>query len=170
MKVILFVLTLMLSQSIAAFDYKGIELGKTYSLEEIREKIGVECGAGSEGMQVCNGSASFASEAAQINIVLNKVNSVQRIALTLSPSAFEEIARLLKDKFGRPAKVEASKIQNRFGAQYTQLIHTWRKKGELELIYTKYAGGLETSYLHFSTKDDRQLLYGASISTRKKDM
>jgi hypothetical protein len=151
-----------------ALDFKGIAVGEPATAELVLDKLGVKCGAGASGMQVCNGAVTIARESAKMNLVINAAGIVQRIDLSLSPQAFEVVAPLLIEKFGPPAKTDRSEVQNRLGAKYEQVIHLWRE-GDAEALYRRYAGSLDSSSLYFSTKEDRDLL-SKRTATRRGDI
>lgn len=141
-----------------AFDFKGVIVGGLATPADIRERLGVDCGDGYEGMQVCNGYVTVAKEPASMNLVISPKGIVQRINLSISPDVFEEIASELIRKFGKPTSTDRSTVQNRMGAKYLQVIYLWRKKDGTQIIYSKYSGSLDESTLNFSTKEDRDML------------
>ena len=149
-------MALVLPLQAIAFDFKGIVLGGPATPAQVNDKLGVSCGTGISGTQVCNGSVSIARENAKMNLLINASGIVQRIDLSLSPSSFDVIAPLLIEKFGPPAKTDRSEVQNRLGAKFEQVIHLWRD-GEAEVQYRKFAGTVDASSLYFSTKEDREL-------------
>lgn len=153
----LFVSLLLLSASAIALDFKGITIGAPATSEQVLEKLGVKCGAGVNEIQVCNGTVTIARESARMNLVINASGIIQRIALSLSPKAFDIVAPLLIEKFGPPTKTDRSELQNRLGAKFDQVVHFWRE-GDAEVVYRKYEGSIDSSSLYFSTKEDRDLL------------
>lgn len=152
-----------------AFDFKGIAIGALTTPEQINEKLGVKCGAGIEGRQICNGVVTVGREAARMNLVIDKVGIVQRINLSMAPASFDVVAPLLIEKFGLPTSTKTGDLQNRMGAKFEQITHLWQGPGELEVFYTKYAGSIDASTLNFSTKQDRDML-GAGRENRKGDI
>jgi hypothetical protein len=146
-----------LSFSAYGFDFKGVVLGGEATPEYIKEKLGVDCGEGAYGTQVCNGDVTIALEAATMNLVISKTGHVQRIVLSLSPDSFDIVSLELSKKFGRP-KISTSVVQNRMGAKYKQIELTWSSKLGGSVIYSKYPVSLERSYLSFRTKEDEKFL------------
>lgn len=140
------------------FDFKGITVGGAATPRDVQERLGVTCGEGYEEMQICNGDVTVAREPASMNLVISPKGIVQRIALTLSPDAFDEVAPELMRKFGKPASTSHTTVQNRMGAKYPQIVHLWSAKDGTQVLYMKYAGTLERSTLNFSTKADRAML------------
>ncbi len=61
-------------------------------------------------MQVCNGDITIAREPASMNLVISPKGIVQRIALTLSPDVFDEVAPELIRKFGKPTSKSCEQI------------------------------------------------------------
>jgi len=152
-----------------AFDFKGITIGGAATPAQIQERLGVTCGEGLPGWQVCNGDVSVAREPATMNLVISPKGIVQRIRLSLSPDAFDEVAPELIRKFGNPTSTSQSVVQNRMGAKYEQIIHLWADKNGTQVLYMKYAGTLDSSTLYFSTKADRALR-GKQKENRKDDI
>ena len=153
-------ITLVLSSQCWAFDFKGVVIGAAATPEDIYQHLGVSCGEGHEGMQVCNGEVTIAHEPASMNLVISPQGVVQRIALTLAPAAFDEVAPVLIKKFEKPAGIDQSVVQNRMGAKFSQTVYLWAGKGGIQLRYARYSGSLDRSTLDFSTRADRVLLQG----------
>src|SRR5215471_924305 len=162
-------LLLVISPAAFAFDFKGFTIGAPAKPEEVKEKLGVKCGLGSGGSQVCNGRVTVGKEPAQMNMVINPSGIIQRIRLSLSPNAFEIIAPLLTEKFGAPTKTERGEVQNRMGAKFDQTSMLWRGENGVEVIYQKYTGSLDSSSLYFSTAEDRELMLN-SRGDRRGDL
>jgi hypothetical protein len=166
----LFTLLLMsLMVSSWAFDFKGVAIGSAATPAQIQERLGVKCGKGHEGSHVCNGNVTVAREPASMNLVIGSKGIVERIALTLSPEAFDEVSPELIRKFGNPTSTSRSVIQNRMGAKYSQVIHLWKAKDGTEVFYMKYVGSLDISAINFSTEADRALL-GKNKKNRDGDL
>ncbi len=160
MRVALVYAVFFLSSQCWAFDFKGVVVGAFATPDDIYRRLGVSCGEGYEGVQVCNGEVTIAHEPASMNLVISPKGIVQRIALTLSPDAFDDVAPELIQKFGEPTRVTHSIVQNRMGAKYPQTVYLWSGKGGIQMLYMKYSGTLDRSTLDFSTKADRVLLQG----------
>jgi hypothetical protein len=139
----------------SAYDFKGVEVGKPATPALIKEKLGVECGAGYAGIQVCNGLVTVAREPAKMNLVIDKDGIVQRIHLMLEPSAFETIAPLLVKKFGSPTTTKRDVVQNRMGAKFDQVDHYWINDRGEAMSYGKYGATLDSSSPYIGTKADR---------------
>ena len=144
-----------------SFDFKGIKLGAASTVTEVQEKTGVICGSGvdPEKTSVCNGDTTIAREPAYMNLLIND-GIVQRIDFTLSSDSFDIVAPELIKKFGKPTRVRHSVVQNRMGAKYPQVEYLWSSKDGREVRYEKYYFNLDKSNLNFSTKADREMLYG----------
>nr|MDP2192029.1 hypothetical protein [Rhodoferax sp.] len=157
----IFVLLLLVTTNAYSFEFKGVRVGAKSSVAEVQERLGVACGVGHADMQVCNGHVTVAEEPATVNLVLSPTGIVQRISLRLSSDPFEQVAAALAEKYGRPSRILRSAVQNAFGARYQQVEHVWLRSGGLQLEYSKFAGTVDQSEIHFSTKADRDLLSGA---------
>jgi hypothetical protein len=169
MRLLLILAILLACSQTFAFDFKGVAVGRSATASDIKEKLGVNCGEGYENMQVCNGDVTIAHAPAAMNLVISPKGIVERIALTISPDAFDEIAPELVRKFGKPTTITRSTVQNRMGAKYPQIRYLWAAKDGAEVLYIKYASTLDRSTLNFSTKADRTRLKKESID-RKGDM
>lgn len=140
------------------FDFKGISIGQPSTPTQVEEKLGVRCGAGASGMQVCNGNVTIARESASMNLVINANGVVRRINLSLSPKSFDIVAPLLIDKFGPPSSTKNDVIQNRMGAKFEQVTHMWTDEDGNIVWYARYAGAIDKSLLSFTSKEERDLL------------
>lgn len=169
MRTVIMLALVLISQQIWAFDFKGVKLGGASTPNEIHELLGVNCGEGYQGLKVCNGTVTVAREDASMNLVISQKGIVQRIELTLSPDVFDDVAPELIRKFGKPSNITRSTVQNRMGAKYPQVIYSWKAKDGGEVVYTKYAGRLDWSFLNFSTKADRDML-GKDKENRRGDI
>jgi len=167
MRSVQFLLALLLIPvTVFAFDFKGVALGAPVTPDQILEKLGVRCGAGIVGTQVCNGGVTIARESATLNLVIGTEGNVRRIDLTLSPQSFDVVAPLMIEKFGTPTKTTRSELQTRMGVKVDQITHWWRNDAEFEVSYRKYAGTLDSSNLYFSTKEDREILSKPRVNRR----
>ena len=152
-------IALLLLPSVAlGFDFKGIAIGAPATPEQVQEKLGVRCGAGADGKQVCNGNVTIAQERSYMILVISAQGVVQRIFLSLSPEAFDIVAPLLLEKFGPAASTSRSQVQNRMGAKFDQVIHLWKDEQENQVFYSRYSGTVDKSVLSFTTKEDRGML------------
>lgn len=155
--------------SASAFDFKGIELGAPSTPNVISEKLGVSCGEGAKGMQICNGSVTIAKESATMNLVISHSGIVQRIALTLPSETFDVVSEAMVEKFGKPDQDMRSELQNGFGAKFTQRTLFWLKKDGRGLMYSRYGKDVKTSSIYFGTKEDVEMLR-APKENRKSDL
>ncbi len=103
-----------------------------------------------------------------MNLVISATGVVQRIQLTLPPRSFDTVAPQLIQKFGPAAKTVHEEVQNAMGAKFDQVMLLWRD-GDNEVMYSKYAGSVDSSSLYFCTGEDRALL-GDSDADRRKDL
>jgi hypothetical protein len=158
MRIILALLCLAVINPAIAFDFKGIAVGKTASTSDVTSKLGVECGTGSVGRQICNGEVTIARESASMNLVIGPNGIVDRINLELSPESFDAVAPELIRKFGKPTSTSKSTVQNRMGARYPQVVYLWSARDGTQVIYSKYTISLDKSSLNFSTKSERDFI------------
>lgn len=147
----------------AHYDFKGVQIGAPATAEMIKARLGVECGAGAPGMQICNGDVTVAKERATLNLVIGKTGEVQRIHLLLDSDSFDLVEPELIRKFGSPTTVEHPKLQNAMGASFQQTRDVWIGANGVQVAFERYAGSIDSSSLYFSTEADRRLLSGADV-------
>lgn len=141
-----------------AYDFKGLALGEQITPKELKDRLGIRCGKGSNGVQVCNGVTTVAGFSTTANIVIGADGKLRRVMLSPRPDAFEDIARELVGKFGEPESHETSTAQNGFGAQYQQVEYVWKDGAGSQIQFRKYAGNVRSSMLYFGTAEDQQIL------------
>lgn len=139
-----------------AYDFKGIEIGTPADLPLINETISAPCEPGLN-LLVCNGLTTVAGWPARANIVVAMDGIVQRIELTFGSDMFSKVEFAALAKFDKPTATEQSELQNRMGATFAQIEHTWRDKDGNVVILKKYAGTLDESSLYFGSPADLQL-------------
>ncbi|TAM72324.1 hypothetical protein EPN44_16030 [bacterium] len=146
-----------------SYDFKGVQIGAPATPEMIRDRLGIECGAGAPGMLVCNGNVTIAKERASMNLVIGRTGEVQRIHLSLKPDQFDLVEPELIRKFGPPARVERPAVQNAMGATFQQTRDVWIGTNGVRVVFERYAGSIDSSSLYFSTEADRRLMSGADV-------
>lgn len=151
------------------YDFKGVQIGAPATPELIKERLGVACGAGAPGMQICNGNVTIAKERATMNLVIGNTGEVQRIHLSLQPDSFDLVEPELIRKFGAPTRVERPEVQNAMGATFQQTTDIWVGSNGVRVVFERYAGSIDSSSLYFSTEADRRLMSGADID-RSNDL
>lgn len=139
------------------FDFKGVYLDQPATPAEIKSKLGVDCGAGRPGFQICNGRVTVAGRNADMNLVIGQSGKVQRIALTFDTSSFNAVENALMQKFGAP-KVEIGQVQNRMGAKYDDRTDVWGEAPGPTVRLSQHAGSLDEASLRFWTEEDRVML------------
>ncbi|WP_027142925.1 hypothetical protein [Mesorhizobium sp. WSM3626] len=134
------------------FDFKGVVLGEVATPEFIKRKLGADCGAGANGVQVCNGGVTIAQAPAAMNLVIGKTGRVVRILLQFNSDDYANVEQALSAKFGAPT-VHRSVIQNGSGAQFDQIQSYWGDD-EASVTLHRYAGTVRQSLVYFSTAED----------------
>jgi len=120
--------------------------------------LGFGCGAGSQGMQVCNGSVRIGSTTtASANVVISADGILQRIDLTIPTSSFDKVAPALVEKYGPPDRESSPTLQNGFGVQFQQTQLEWKAKSGVALLALRYDGSVTDSLVSFTTRSDRLL-------------
>lgn len=159
------VLAALLSTAASArnYDFKGVQIGTMATPQMIKDRLGVECGAGAPGMQICNGNVTIAKEPADLNLVIGSNGQVQRILLSLQPGSFDLIEHELMRKFGAPTRRESPSVQNRMGATFQQIRDIWMGDNGVKMVFERYTGSIDNSTLYFSTEADRRLMSGTDV-------
>lgn len=117
--------SLIFSGDAAAYDFKGVHVGQPATPESIREALGVSCGEGYPGSQVCNGTQTIAGAVARMNLVIGVSGNVQRIMLVFPSQDYGHVEAAMLEKFGPPTEREESVVQNRLGATFDQVHSHW---------------------------------------------
>ena len=145
----------------------GVGLGTgnvtcTVSAKKYQEMQRVKCGAGGNGMQICNGTTTIADQLTMVNLVIGTDGTIQRIHLTFIDLSYDDVHQALVAKFGAAQKVSHPTLQNGFGATFLQEESLWAGAKGAQLLLQKYAGDVDHSDAYFSTQADRDLMTGAS--------
>ncbi|MND44810.1 hypothetical protein D3C80_356590 [compost metagenome] len=135
------------------FDFKGIVVGAPATLRTIKQKLGVDCGAGYAGMQVCNGTVTIAGVIADMNLVISKTGKVQRISLSFSSKFYEQVEDAMFKKFGKPGVNQTSEVQNGYGAKFIQRELLWGDTPNT-VVMMKYANKVTDSFIMFSSAEE----------------
>ena len=171
------------SASATAFDFKGLVLGAATTSSEVDSHLNtgcksaiegraclegekvlyeagrVQCGAGVDGMTVCNGYTTILGSSARINVVINSKDTLDRIWLTdIEAANFEAIRQQLVAKFDAPKSTATPTVG--FGATFRQTEVTWANTAQDEVALLRYAGDVIHSSLLFTTAEDRVRLWG----------
>lgn len=161
-----------------SLEFKGLQLGQVTTPSQVEEKlktdeaqklcgrsegpcadlVNVACGAGNSGIQVCNGKTTITGSQADVNVVIGADGRLQRIFLTFSNYAYDDVHDALLKKFGKPSSVKRYGVQNGFGAQFAQVDTIWLRPGGLKLRLSRYGASTDDSVVYFSTKADDEML------------
>jgi hypothetical protein len=128
--------------------------------KKLQEMRRLKCGAGGDGMQVCNGTTTIAGSLAEVNVVIGSDGTLQRIHLTLSDLGYDDVEQALISKFGTAQRVSHPTLQNGFGATFRQEESLWIGANSTQLLLNKYAGDTGHGDVYFSTQQDRDLMTG----------
>lgn len=139
------------------FDFKGVFVGAHATPYLIQQKLGVECGLGAAGMQVCNGSVTVADVPTDMNLVINANGNVQRIKLRFNSMFFSVVETAMLNKFGKPKGVDNSVVQNGYGANFQQRVMIWGNAPK-SLTLMKYASNVSQSVAYFSSAEEAKSL------------
>jgi hypothetical protein len=93
-----------------------------------------------------------------MNLVFGGDGVVQRILLEFDSNSFPEVEAAVLHKFGTPSSTVRGDIQNRLGATFHDVLHTWSAKDGAAVGLHRYAGSVSSSTLYFSIERDRRML------------
>jgi hypothetical protein len=124
--------TVLFSAHAGAADFKGIELGKVYSSDEIKAKAGydMQFGLGNsiKCMTFCSGQVKLANGLARADFFTNSDDgAIASIDVTINEVDFIDIEKQLKSKYGKPTSTGHQVLQNAFGAKIVNTIDEWRE-------------------------------------------
>jgi len=166
-------------------EFKGLQLGQVTAPSEVVKQlrtdeaqklcgradgpcadlVNISCGAGNDGIQVCNGKTTIVGNMADLNAVIGADGRLQRIFLTFSNDSYDEVHSALLQKYGKPSSVKKYRVQNGFGAQFVQVDTIWRRAGGLKLRLSLYGASTDDSVVYFSTKADDDMLKSSGDSS-----
>lgn len=149
---IILVLGMFASLNAHAFDFKGVELGASVSPNEITEKLGIKCGAGLNGIQVCSGRVTIAKASAFMILNISEMGKVYKIVMSFDSLNFEDVQDALVKKFGEPSSSDHSTIHNRAGATFNQTSDVWIDGGN-KVTLERYGSTVTKSFLEFLTPE-----------------
>jgi len=158
-------------------EFKGLQLGEITTSSQVEtqlksdealkicgqsegqcaDSVNVSCGAGNDGIQVCNGKTTITGSQTDVNVVIGADGRLQRIFLTFSNDSYDEVHDALLQKYGKPSSVKKYRVQNGFGAQFVQVDTIWRRAGGLKLRLSRYGASTDDSVVYFSTKADDEM-------------
>jgi hypothetical protein len=130
-----------------SFDFKGIALGARPPTAEIERQLGIKCSK-SDGDQACYGTSTMMSLPATVSVDI-LAGSVARMDVFFNRILFDEAAKSLKEKYGRPFRQQSAMI-------------VWRnKRGDLVI--------LERSGLLSYSSIEHQQANAEAVKKLKKD-
>lgn len=151
------------------FDFRGFTLGTKVTPEQVTDalaickpnseciypkQVNLKCGEGANNWQVCNGFVFAADVLMRTNIVIGADGQLQRIWLTFSSLSYDEILQAMKAKFGPPTTTQNGRVQNGFGAKFSQVTSTWKRKNQSVVLH-KIGGALDESSIYMGTAADQ---------------
>lgn len=140
-----------------AFDFKGVEPGTRVTPTELHGKLslrGFDClpDANGSGDNVCHGKVNIGDAEATAWCFIGKDGTLNAITVLFAPDDFAPIAKALTEKFGKPAKTDNSKVQNRMGAKFDQIEIAWTNAAQEATLSRYYGGKLDRSGFDIVTK------------------
>jgi hypothetical protein len=116
----------------SATDFKGIELGQSYTNEELQAKAGYDLGYGL-GNSVkcviktyCSGQVHIGNGLGEINFTKAADGTMAGINVSIYADDFATVDALVKEKYGKPTSAVRIPMQNAFGAKVVNLMEDWK--------------------------------------------
>lgn len=134
-----------------AFDFKGIELGKPSTYENVSNTLLIQCHDEPSGAVWCSGKTTIVGDEAKAHVSINDKKIVETISVKFNPDSFENIASGLTKKYGK-AKVKNSTVTTRMGVSYNQVSMTWETKTSV-MILDKYNKTIDEGSLFMVTNE-----------------
>lgn len=138
MKIIIIILLFAASTVSYAFDFKGIEVGKSSSNDEVSKILMIQCTDDISGKVICTGPLTIVGDDAYGYIDLNKDKIVSSIWIKFKPNTFNEISEALIKKYGPPITTNST-ISNAMGATFDQVEMNWKNENSI-MTLQKYSG------------------------------
>jgi hypothetical protein len=145
------------SVNAGAFELKGLVLGSPTTPDAVHQAMGVKCGEGANGMQVCNGPSSIGGVSGYANIVINAKGTLQRISFSFDSGSFFPLAEAFEEKYGKHATRRLA-MQNGFGAKIDSVEKIWSKKDGRRIELEENSGRIGKALALFTTQEDRGLI------------
>jgi hypothetical protein len=136
-----------------ALEFKGIEIGKKTTVQEVQDKLG---GTFSWGRTSFRGQSTIGGEAAEISINLDENSAVKSIFIRLEPRQFAKVAEALKGKYKAP-KIEREVLQTAFGVNVENISMSWTVERGCEVFAEKYSGSIDKSLVLYHCDSDKDI-------------
>lgn len=78
----------------------------------------------------------------KLSLEFDKESKLEKVVMMIDPDVFEPLFEVFKKKYGEPAKVNESEIQNRMGATFNQVVAMWIDEARA-IQLNKYAGQID---------------------------
>ncbi|MFM0158537.1 MULTISPECIES: hypothetical protein [Paraburkholderia] len=137
-------------------ELDGLTVGQAATADAVQVSLGVTCGEGYQGTQVCNGITSYADHPAEANVVIGADGVVDRIFLTIDHDSYEDTVKALRRKFGPPRSSAHPVVQNEFGASFQQEQLVWYGARGTQLYASRYATDIDHATILLTTKRGRE--------------
>ena len=151
-------------------EFKGLQIGKMVSREEVKEATGIACEDGHETISVCNGRVSIATVGGMANIVLSRAGVLERVAISIDSEDFDGVFLALVEKFGNPQRLSEPILQNGYGATFKDLRAIWTRPQGVQLEVRRFPDTTQSSIVMFTTAADRRPKAGQSDKERAADL
>ena len=140
----------------ASLDLDGLTVGQPATPEAVLTSLGVTCGEGYQGTEVCNGNTSYEAHPAEANVVIGADGVLDRILLTIDHDNYEDVIKALRKKFGPPRSSVHPVVQNGFGARFQQEQLVWYGARGTQLFASRYAADTNHATILLTTKRGRE--------------
>lgn len=151
-------------------EFKGLQIGKKVSREQVKEATGIDCEDGHDVISVCNGRVSIATVGGMANIVLSRAGVLERVAISIDSEDFDGVLLALVEKFGTPQRLLEPILQNGHGATFKDLRAIWTRPQGVQLEARRFPDTTQSSMIMFTTSADRRPKAGQSDKERAADL
>ncbi|GDY37725.1 hypothetical protein [Acidovorax sp. NB1] len=157
----------------------GIALGQPLSNDAIKSCGGVQVQQDADPIQACatkkpqfgDGAILLGGipiEAFTYGAVVREIGVVSQIGLMGPNDRYEEVKRILVERYGKPAKIGKITVQNKLGASFDSEQLSWRGK-TVSLVLDQRAGTVEEFAAVFTHLPTAAKAGGATDTKAKRD-
>lgn len=163
--------TILLSTSAQAFDFKGIELNRPATKEEIQSKLyKSRCMNPAGGGITCfSTNETIAGKPAQVFVEVGEDGLVRTILVKFNSSDFDLIEEAAIGKYGTPTDSAQNMVSTAMGATYENRIYKWTDEEGSVVILKRYSGKITEGAFWMNTEKKHEE-YLKERESNKKDM
>lgn len=114
-------LTIVGVSTAAAFDIKGVEVGKKMNPANVGKAFDIHC-----TQLNCHGESTLAGQWANVEVTFETDGTIRSITARFSIDSFGAVRQGLLEKFGTPNSITPRHLQNQLGISFDDEILLWR--------------------------------------------